>query len=589
MRVPELTTPDVTPSPLPTPYNQNRATPEDYGAQLGPGIAEMGSVALDIYKKTKDQGIADRVSKADVDFGNSINDAAWNTKDGFMLQLGQNAIDSKPYLSKLDAARSSIAGSLKDNPDAQRVFNMRAAARLEQARQQAEQHSGQQQKVVGQQSAEAQQKLALDSIGLLRGTPDDVAQGTEHYVGMAKGPLDHHMSAMGLPPDAAEANLKDFESKAYGKALQGFIDAWDGAGARELYENTKDKLGAQAPEYDKLIIRAERRQDGGVLAGQAITQATGAGGWVDLQKAIGILNDKLPDDDERKGPALQALESRAALYNKAAGEKEQQTLGRVWMDIEHHGGLLNEESADYQSLSDEAKGRALEKSKAIQRQLYAEGRRNVADERRDAADALNEQKQTNVSALNTFNGLPLEQRISQDLETSYPGVDKVMGLPQLQAAQERAREAYQKGAGEKLGQVTSVTNAEAVRQGLSKELAKGLNSQMIGWWNDQFAKNKAAPTPEEVNAELARVIPIRKKEVMGISIPFTGQRVFQQEQQQARDASKKSSTNADSTSPQTTGSNGTVKLIGPGGKRGAAPEKGLDQWLSTHKGWSRAQ
>lgn len=539
MRVPTMDAQNVAPQAMPTPFNSNRTSPEDFGAGVAQSINQGANVAAGLIKEHRERVTADRASDAQVQLGNAINDANWNPASeldaqgnptgepkGYLLKLGKNGVDPAKHLQGLDDVRDNITNSLADNPEAQRLFRMRAAGMLEGARQQAEQHSGQQIQRVGLETAEAQKKLAIDTIGLAHGTPDEVKTATDRAVQFAVGPLVHHLQFNeGRPQEAVNAALTDFKSQAYGKALQTFIDARDGMGARQLYEKTKGELGAMAPEYEKLVIKAEHQQRGGVIAGEAVKDATGAGGWVDLKKALQYIDDRIGDDDERKESALREVESRAALYNKAAADTEKQTLGRVWMDIEHHGGSLNENSADFQSLSDEAKGRAIEKSRGILRQFKADSRSAAADARREAAEARAEQSRADRSAIDAFGGMAADPHAQVDLdpEKHFPGAspDAINAIKKIQAGIAKKLNA---GEGVKAGEFASVVNKQIAPLLNDKDDRAAFMGLMQRWYLDPEQHSGKEPTKEEVLSKIADELQLEKGRFWG-----TGARKFQRE------------------------------------------------------------
>jgi len=512
MRIQDTDETSIAPAALPTPYNSNRTTPEDFGAGIAQGVGAVERAASNVYEQDRRRARTDLLASMDANLGHAINDAEWNPGDpktgdgrGFMLQLGQNAIDSAPHIRKLDKVASDLGNQLRDDPEAESIFRQRAFVRLEEARRRAEAHSGEQIRAVGQQVAEGQQKLAFDSIGLLHGTPDEVTKGTDHYVGLATGPMLHHLADNeGMPDVDVQAHLKDFTSAAYGKALQGFLDSGDGLGAKEFYDKNVERLGASAPEYEKRVRSVATTQQAGLVAHDIMQKATVQGGLVDEGKAYELW-DALPEDAV-KHAAQEALSSRITLHNKGVQQAEQQTLGRVFQDIEHHGGQLNESTDDFARLTDWGKAQALEKSRGILRQQGIESRRAGAEDRRADIEARREQAQANREAVNGFNALPIEQQVQVDPATLYPGADKATSL-YIQGLQKKSAVELQKGQAPQRGEFDQVVKAAARQLNLTKEVAADLNSHMTDWRYQYLDEHKGqAPSRQDVNAELAKAL-----------------------------------------------------------------------------------
>ena len=113
-------------------------------------------------------------------------------------------------------------------------------------------------------------------------------------------------------------------------------------------------------------------------------------------------------DDTRK-----ALEQKLSLADAAFNQDQTQRLGRVVVGIEKNNGYLNESSQDYAMLSDDAKAKAQERAKTIQRQVRGssnEERRQQADLNRIAITGIKDMEDTEPGEAESIGLVPASRR-----------------------------------------------------------------------------------------------------------------------------------------------------------------------------------
>lgn len=559
MRVPVLTNPGVGEEAQPTPYNPNGGLLDAPARQFQQATNEFSSTLTQQTRAYHERATADRVSQADAQFGHFINDAAWSPdqeKDsagndtgvakGFLLKLGQNAFDTKPYLDSLAKQQKNISESLVDNPDAQRLFNLKAAGRLQTAQEEAERHSGQQQRVVSQQNYDAQEKLAMDTIGLAHGTPDEVLSTANDAVQHALGPMAVHLvHNLGLSPEAARAELIKFQSGGYAKAVQALLDTGDGMGAEELYGKVKDKLGPLAPEVEKSIRPLVMAQTAGLQSRDIISKSLVKGDGtafdasdpaasntdptklrLDDSKALAEW-DKLPEGAQKQ-KTLEVLRERMSTYQQSHEREQVQAFGRVVQEIEHNDGHLNESGSNFLSLDDQYRGKALEQAMTIRRKMRSEANLDNRDDRRV-------QRQYDSDAVAEFGTMARDKQVKADVDSMFPNARPEV-RQRLKNLQGKNQEELAKDAGEKLGEFDRTVNESlSTLKGVPKDQLGVARTQLDAWWHQQKDKNNGAPpTTEEVQKEISRKLtygPTGKLSIGPISFDRNSMYEFQAEDQ----------------------------------------------------------
>lgn len=585
MRVPELEQTDVAPEAMPTPYNQTSDAP------VASAIAGLGAKADAI----KEHFTAVRVADAQNKLSAAIDDAQWNPKPqtttgdisaainqgpnaaggpsataqptgspaGFMLRRGKDAIDPSAHFQALDDARAKIQQSLLDSPDALQAFNMRSAGMLATAHRQAEEHSGQQMRAVSLETANATWDAALRTVGLLHPTPntadptgtDSIKRDTASAVERAIGPMVNQMRAEGMPDAAIEEAIKDKKEKAYGLAVTTLIDDWNGTGARALYEKVEPELGKDAPRLNKLIIRAERRQQRGLNAGAAVQAGLNPDTkWVDLGKGLDFINSKYgdesqlsPEEAEAKSQDLEHFKQRAAAQNEAAQQYETDTVATLKGKArEHPGGIevpdtyTGPDSSKplFETLRPKAQEELRawvddQQRKAVRDQRGDDeaARRLAMEARRDARDAERLKNEKDSAAYRAFHDLPLEERAKErspdEWKQEFPDASGP-ALKNLGGLQRGYKDTLDKGDIEQQREFDKQVSVSLQPLPGSKQEKADMAASMERWYFQQKAANGGkAPTKKDVAKELADRSVYQPKTtnipLLGPThIPFTG-------------------------------------------------------------------
>lgn len=514
---------DVQEQPMPTPYGSAA------GAE---GVAAAAQGFSRTLSGIKERVSADQAAQKEVELQNHINDAMWNpesernaygletgVRKGFMFKQGQNAVDPSAVRDAIDQARANISDSLAFNPDAQRMFNVRAAGRIAAANMHIERHSGQQIQAVAVDTAKATDETAINTIGLAHGTPDDVKAVADQQVDLALGPLQHHMKFNeGLPDNAINAQIADFKSRAYGKAIQSLLDQGDGMGAAELYGKVQGQLGARAPEYEKLIRPLVMQQQAGLQSSDIIKKSyvTGTGEQYDPQKHTAVDPGSLRINEARamyewnqfpEGPqkqkTLDVLRERMSTLKTSHDTEQQQSFGRVVQDIEHANGGLNESSSNFQALDDEWRGKALEKSRTILRQARRDSRTANSDDRRAQSDI-------DQTAFYRLQEMPPEQLKGADINALFPSVSPSMAA-RLDVTRNKILKQVEKGDGPSFDKFKADVNAKLTDivppvNDAEKKRAKQIQADMNEWYLQKYDENKGTPpTWDETKAQMSKL------------------------------------------------------------------------------------
>lgn len=408
--------------------------------------------------------------------------------NGFLSTRGAEAHEkSVDTLTRIQKRAEQLAASAPN--DAQRQLFLSTAQRMiEDTRHQVESHVSQQTTVAQQASLAA--RIDADVRWAAANPLDD--KGLEARSAEANGPV----RALQLSEEDGTRTLALREAKVADARIDALLSAGQWAKAQDVLDKSKGSLGDAGPQLQakvngakKTWETAQRDLAAGQQAQGIIQRATDASGVVDEGKALAEWN-VLPE-----GPLKKSVESeihiRAAAFNAAQAQQEKQTLGRVFQGIERSSGRVDEGSADFNALSDWGKGQALERGKAIQRQL-----------RTTDAEARRAQAEANRIAINGFNALPLEEQVKAAPVVLFPGADRATHL-YIDALKKKAVGLYEKGQAPSVSEFDSQVKATAKQLEMRKEDAADFVSHMAGWRSKWLEENNGKlPSRKDVAAAL---------------------------------------------------------------------------------------
>ncbi len=232
---------------------------------------------------------------------------------GYLETQGLDANkNAKSAIERAQQRRNDIAQNL-GSPEARAQFVRESDGTLESTRRTIEQHSAHQFRLAQQGSALAQRASSLNFIAKNYANDEAVADQAE----ITKASL--RKLSPGKSKEEQEAIDNAYDADVAKTRLNQFIGAHDITGARALFSQTKDVLGVQAVQFQKLIEAAEQDQKGELLARDVFSKAIDpVSGWVDAAKARAEL-DKMPPSpiyDE----ARQRLDHRIAVAKQEKAE-----------------------------------------------------------------------------------------------------------------------------------------------------------------------------------------------------------------------------------------------------------------------------
>jgi hypothetical protein len=551
VRIPTLEQPDVNEQAMPTPFGSSSFAPVAAQLEQTTGVLQKAKDHIDSIRtqdalNTLDERMKKEAWDPNPTPADASEDPSWGgTKaptggpHGFMLRLGKDAVDPSAHLQRLSDMRDDIAKTLADNPVAAEQFRMHSAGRLAMAGQQAQEHSGQQIRVVMQQTANASWQAALDKAGLFHPTPtaadptgtDAIARDTRTAFEMAVPSIVNQLRANGETDRVIQQTLAKKKEELTAKALSTLIDDWNGTGARALYNKVEKDLGALAPQTNKLVIRAERRQKAGLDGGEAALAARDENtGWVDMTKGLAAIEAKhgpsealTPEGESAKSQEMAQFKQRALLYNEAAQEKETDTLAQLKaVARKAPGGIQLPDTytgpGSDKPLFDTLRPKAQEelrtwvdeqqrKSERDSRADDAESRRIRMEARRDAAEM---KKERDGAAKDRWSELTPEQQRDADVEKDFHDASDELRA-HMHTQQKTVSTQLKKGDGPSLSdfkdEVKRTVDGFIPPKGPdSRARNKAVQDYMVDWYHKQYEANKNTPPPTaEAQKELSKL------------------------------------------------------------------------------------
>lgn len=310
MRVPVYDSPQVQQDALPGARVQaDTRTGLDQVAQ---GVQQLGAGVSDVLEREKQKADAAAITDAETQFQSTINTALYDRNRGVMHAQGENAVAaSEGVYDTLKQARAKIAEGLA-NDDQKRVFQMRSGGLFEDTRRAVESHVGQQIQVANQASLKGRMDVGLDAIA--NGYADPKLAARQEIA--LEGPI----QSLARSPEEAQANLADWRAKVTATRLNAFLSAKDYAGAQALFDAQKDRLGAQAPQYEHAVQTLRGAVVGDQNAVALVNKARKANGFLD-DSVISSEVEKMPEGPDKQA-TFEALSKYLSLEKQAEAQKK---------------------------------------------------------------------------------------------------------------------------------------------------------------------------------------------------------------------------------------------------------------------------
>lgn len=332
--VPEQTAPDVLPTQLQAP-SVNRLLYRSIGAggeeleHFGQTLARTGQMgAEDVLRQ---QAVVNEaaVKDADAKLTDAITDVMHDPKNGYMTQLGKNAIDGySGVVDRLRALPEGFTDGLK-NPRQQEMFKQAAAGRINAAIQGAAVHAGQQTQRYELDSSLARADSA--STAIVNGynpAPGADQSLFQHNVDTLKAELSHAAEVQGLDGPAKDQFIGNAMSKTYTGLIDHLVSNHQNQAAQDVFAKVKDQMDpAHADKIKGILDQASAKDKGLDLAIDLKSKVSGIDAQekeLDRQFKAGKI------DEATHQQALGHLRSDNAQRRAEEGEQDKAVLGQVW-------------------------------------------------------------------------------------------------------------------------------------------------------------------------------------------------------------------------------------------------------------------
>lgn len=500
----------VRPADMPTP--SLRVDPGNTFTAAGESLQQAGALvtktALDIRdserrsgersRVARDKASAAAVAEADAQLSSTFNQEFFTAPDALMKKVGDDALPRGQRALEVLEARAAELGQGLVDPEAQRVFGLRARGLLEDARRREAGHVDQQIQVA--RTAKARLAESEGLVAIANGYEDP--QGLELQLAR----IETAMSTAANTPEDAARLAADTRRKGNMVALEAAVAAGKLEWAEARLAVVGDSLGADAEKVQRVVTaakasRAAEQAAGGIVDGSRDKRT----GWVDEGRAWAQV-DAAPEKEReelRKRVAQRIAEARATERDAIGGVYDKTFTGYL------RGGMAGVNVVDREWLIE----RAPKEWRALQQMARADAdrfrarsgeRESTADTPEEQAgfiDTLREMKAyperfremsaAQLAAYANENGRQVSSRSMRSLGTELAG---------LQGREQKAEEK-----GGQVGEGEWKRTVDTAIQGLGPAMKdKRKQTAARAYLNDkrleyQNANNGAAPPREQVS------------------------------------------------------------------------------------------
>lgn len=175
-QIPTAGIPDLTPQALPTPFNGNRATAEDFGSDAGDSVQHVGALANQLAVKARDNANVSAVLDARGTADTALNQQILDDKTGFRSLHGHDAMaGSDQAVGNFDKTLGQIGGSLS-NDEQRRAFAQYALQLKQEAFRHVQGHLAQETQTVDADAYKTAVGAVVQRLGALPVAMDPVQQ-----------------------------------------------------------------------------------------------------------------------------------------------------------------------------------------------------------------------------------------------------------------------------------------------------------------------------------------------------------------------------------------------------------------------------
>jgi hypothetical protein len=490
--IPSIPLPSQTTDPLRVPTQQQRISPDQYGAGLGEGLQRLAAGV----EKARAEADALAAQEAETRYSREILEKVHGAPDpktgefkpGYAGLKGHQALEaSSPLAAELAQRREIIASELA-NDRQRRIFLGRSQAELLGAQRAIESHAGEQVAFLRREGLKTRLEVATQNATAAVATPGgqaDLLAATAQVVGMREW-LEVAAEQQGLRGDDAERFVREGQGGVASAVMQRLLETpGHSASAKAFLEANRALLGDRAGQFGAAIAKLT---DAETLGGNArveidrLEREHPGDFGAQLAAAHEIADTKLSDE------TVQRLHARHVQAERAQADVERQRIGRLRQQIAATG-QLDRSSPDFVLLSDDGKADVVERAQAHRRQQRA----NSAEDRRAQAQA-------NAIARGEWANLDVDEKASLDVRNDrrFAGADEPTLLG-LEAQQKKVRLAPPVSVEAFRGRVKTI----ARDRGMDKAAADHFLAVMEGWYFDETERLRRAPTAKEVREQFA--------------------------------------------------------------------------------------
>jgi hypothetical protein len=446
MPIPTVPLPGEQTEALRAPMDNQRISPDQYGAQVGEGLLHLAAGV----EKVRAEADALAAQEAETAYSREIlgtvhgaPDESGEFKPGFSSLRGHKALEaSTPTLRNLEQRRAQIASSLK-NERQRRIFLGRTQAEVLGAQRTVEAHAAEQVAFLQREGLTTRLDVAAQTAAASVLTPGGQADviGASRQIDAMRAWLEVGAEQQGLRGEDAQRFVRAGQGAVASAVLERLLEDPKNGGrgyaseARSFLEANRPLLNEkEAAKYATRLGGAEIRDKSLAKADEIWAAAKGEpSAAVEAVRAIG--------DGALRDAVDQRVKARIAEDHAVRVASDSPREGRIEQAI-YQGRGLDRNADDYLALSDEGKARVEAKFHASQRSQRAEG---SEDRRR--------QREMDAEAVAHFNALPLKaedggDQVSIDVDRSdaYANASPTARF-KIKAAQKRARGDWDKDQG----------------------------------------------------------------------------------------------------------------------------------------------
>lgn len=482
---------------------------------------------------------------------------------GFLSTRGMTAAAaSKDTLDSITKKRKEISTSLTD-PEARKLFEKKTNHIFEGAFATIEHHVAGERAQAEQATLKARAESGLQTIANSFADPLTVETETKA--------VETSIRRLQLSPEDGDAKVAEFKTESTKVRLNQYLASKDWEGAQSLFAQTRDQLGGQAATFQKHIDAVKVDSQAETVAREAVGRALQPDGRIDSTAALEQVEKVAGKDTPLLDEARHRVQQRVMQADNA-WEKQTKEISSTAFSQYNARGWPGIDAQVRQDLN--------ERNPPLYNRLKDDWERRWKEHKGNKADARRAQLELNRIALNDYQALPVEERATANLDDfaqNYPGLDEV-GRSALGPAQRRASDTVQKGEAQPESEFLKEATAAAQNVVRGKEPLATYKAEATLAFEDFREKHKRQPTRDEADKLIANlVLKVKKPGLLWDSEEFSFQAAARARKEGAAQPEPSAKPAADE----------KIELVGPGGKRGFAPSKGLEEWLAKHPNWKR--